>query len=123
MNKKNNSMDSIIGANSIIKGEVEVKGTIRIDGRFEGIITADWVIVGKTGSIEGKVTASAVLVSGQIIGKVFSTDFVEIKQSGKMIGDIETDRIIILEGGRFEGKSIIKRDISKKKSPELISNN
>ncbi|MBF0473563.1 MAG: polymer-forming cytoskeletal protein [Nitrospirae bacterium] len=123
MSKKNNSMDSIIGVNSIIKGEVEVKGTIRIDGRFEGIITADWVIIGKTGYVEGKVTASAVMVSGQIIGKVNSSDFVEIKETGKMIGDIETDRIIILEGGRFEGKSIVKRDMSKKKTPELISNN
>jgi cytoskeletal protein CcmA (bactofilin family) len=122
MSKKNNTMDSIIGVNSIIKGEVEVKGTIRIDGRFEGIIKADWVIIGKTGNFEGEIAASAVLVSGQLSGKVISSDFVEIKQSGKVIGDIETDRIIILEGGRFEGKSIIKRDLSKTKKPELISN-
>lgn len=122
MSKKNNSMDSIIGVNTIIKGEIEVKGTIRVDGRFEGIITADWVIIGKTGYIEGKVTAGAIMVSGEIIGKVFSSDFVEIKQTGKIIGDIETDRIIILEGGRFEGKSIIKREMSKNKKQELISN-
>ena len=44
--KNTEKLESFIGTNSAIKGDVDSKGTLRVDGVVEGNISADWVIVG-----------------------------------------------------------------------------
>ncbi|MGQ9569851.1 MAG: polymer-forming cytoskeletal protein [Thermodesulfovibrionales bacterium] len=38
-------LESFIGANSNFKGDINTKGTLRIDGNIEGNVNADWVIL------------------------------------------------------------------------------
>ena len=50
------AISSILGSDCKFTGDVDVKGTIRIDGEFDGkVMSADSVIVGKGGVIRGEI--------------------------------------------------------------------
>lgn len=39
-------LESFVGINSNFKGDMDTKGTLRIDGTMDGNVTTDWVILG-----------------------------------------------------------------------------
>lgn len=108
--KKNDKLESLIGERSEFVGNITTEGTCRIDGKFNGNIKADWVIIGEQGKITGDISARGVIVGGAIDGNIKADEIVEIKTSGKLSGDINTKKLSVAEGGIFEGRSQIKRD-------------
>lgn len=111
--KGNDRIETVIGTSSRFSGEVTVKGTLRVDGRFEGNITADRLIIGGKGYIRGDVNAGEVVVGGTIEGNITESGSVEIKAKGRITGDINTQKLAIVEGGVFEGHSVMRKDQKK----------
>ncbi len=58
-NKKHEagSLETLIGQDSIIRGEIISKGVVRLDGTLEGSIKADYLILGRSGSVKGDMAA------------------------------------------------------------------
>ena len=108
--RKNNRLESLIGPNSEFRGDITTQGTFRIDGVFSGNITADWVILGESGSIKGDITARSVIIGGKVDGNVKAEELVEIKHMGQLTGDISTRKLSVAEGGVFEGRSLVQKD-------------
>ncbi len=111
--RKNNKLEALIGPNSEFRGDITTQGTFRIDGVFSGNITADWVILGESGSINGDITARSVIIGGKVDGNVKAEELVEIKHMGQLTGDISTRKLSVAEGGVFEGRSLVQKDESK----------
>lgn len=107
--KKQPDMEVIIGPDSGIKGEINSKGTVRIDGTFEGNINAECVIIGETGAMNGDVSAKGCILGGRIIGNIHASESVEIRPKGEIRGDIYATRLIMAEGARFDGRSYMQR--------------
>ncbi|MGZ8439570.1 MAG: bactofilin family protein, partial [Candidatus Deferrimicrobiaceae bacterium] len=105
----------VIGPDSTVKGEMVVRGTVRIDGNLEGDIRADWVIVGETGRIRGNVKARAIVVGGRVDGNIEGSEIVELKDKAQVVGEICTAKLSISEGALFEGQSSMKK---RKEAPE-----
>lgn len=112
-NKNTEKLESFIGANSIFKGDIDTKGTLRIDGKMEGNVNADWVILGEKASLNGDVTARGIIVGGKIEGNLKAKEIVDIKSKGQVSGDICTNKLTIVEGGMFDGKSTMTKEESK----------
>ena len=106
--KNSDKMESLIGARSDFHGEFVVKGTLRVDGRVDGRLNADCVIVSETALIKGEVTAQRIVVGGKIEGNLRAQEIVEIAASGKILGDIFTNKLSVMEGGEFNGKVEMK---------------
>ena len=68
--KNTEKLESFIGTNSAFKGNVDSKGTLRVDGVVEGNISADWVIIGEKAHITGDITARGIVIGGKIDGNV-----------------------------------------------------
>lgn len=102
---KTDKIETFIGNNSTLKGEVNTSGTLRIDGTIEGNVTADWVVLGDRGNIKGDVSSNGVIVGGKIEGNVKAKDIIEIKNKGRVVGDILTPKLTIVEGGLIEGRA------------------
>ncbi|QWR76955.1 bactofilin family protein [Candidatus Magnetomonas plexicatena] len=103
--KKQDRIETLIGVNSEIKGVITLKGTLRVDGYFEGNVKADWVIVGEKGHIKGDMTANGVVVGGFAEGNIHASEYIEIMSKGRVLGDVFTQKLAIMEGGLFEGHS------------------
>jgi cytoskeletal protein CcmA (bactofilin family) len=110
--KNTEKLESFIGINSAFKGNVDSKGTLRVDGVVEGNISADWVIIGEKAHIRGDVTARGIVIGGKIDGDVKAKEIVEVKNKGHITGEIISKKLVIAEGGIFEGKSTMSREES-----------
>lgn len=107
--KKHPKLEVIIGNDTVIKGEMTSKGTVRIDGRFDGTLTAEAVFIGEGDYFLGDITSKTMLAAGRITGNVNSVESVEIQPRGEVCGDIYTSRLTVAEGGVFEGRSYMQK--------------
>ena len=106
MFKKNDpKLETFIGSNSSLKGNIRTQGTLRIDGTCEGEIEADWIIVGETGRLTGNAQAKCIIVGGCIDGNLKAEETVEIKSKGQVNGDISTAKLLVHDGGILNGKT------------------
>jgi len=95
---------TVISHGTTMKGMIDTKGSIFIDGRFEGILVAtEDVTIGKNGEVLGEVRAKVLTVNGMIDG-LFDVGQVNILGSGRVIGKMQYDELIIEQNGIFEGE-------------------
>ena len=111
--KNHEKLESFIGSNTVFKGEIETKGTLRVDGIVEGNIQADWVIVGGKSHITGDIIARGIVVGGRVDGNLKGKEIVEIKNKGQIHGQIFTSKLSIVEGAIFDGKSSMHAEEAK----------
>ena len=112
--KKTKELESftLIGLNSDFRGELNTKGELRVEGTINGPVNADSVILGQAATVKGEITAKRIIVEGTVEGNLKAKDFVQIKSTGKVFGEIFTDKISIMEGGVVNGKVQMKGDES-----------
>ncbi|MGQ0644567.1 MAG: bactofilin family protein [Elusimicrobiota bacterium] len=96
-------METVIGPQSHVQGTLETKGSVRVDGRLEGDVTAETLIVGETGDVRGDVTADHAVVGGKITGNVTAAGTLELQARCHVYGDIRTAHLTIADGAVFEG--------------------
>src|SRR5512137_2184012 len=104
-NRKADRLKLILGESSKITGDVEALGTIIVDGTILGNVTGEKIILGEKASVHGNIVANAIIVGGEIDGDLTGKDRVEIRSTGRVRGDIITNRLAIVEGAVFNGRS------------------
>lgn len=98
------SLNSILGQGCKVKGDIELKGTIRIDGEFEGKIDCpDTLIIGKSGVVKANVNVKNAVIGGKLFGNISADNKIELQTGSHVEGDIQTTRLVIDEGVFFEG--------------------
>lgn len=96
---------NLIGEGTIIEGKLKSAGSVRIDGRFVGEINAqDAVAVGKSGDVEGNVTAKNITIGGKVRGSLVAQEKLIFEGQAVVRGDIRTTKLVIDEGALFDGK-------------------
>lgn len=99
--------DTLIGPHSLIKGELRLSGSTRIDGRVEGNITAGadsvTVVISEGAQVQGDILAHRILVAGKVSGQIHATERVELQAQCMVQGDIKYGSIAIEHGARVMG--------------------
>jgi len=104
-----NKISTIIGAGTTVTGELESKGTIRVEGQVNGRIECeDTIVIHESGQVKADLIAGQVIISGTVEGNVFAHDRLEVANQGKVLGNITAPRISIAEGVIFEGQCAMK---------------
>lgn len=96
---------AIIGQSIQIKGELTGNEDLTIDGTVEGNIQLKDhnLTIGPNGNIKADINAKKVTIIGEIQGNVTAEETVEIRESGKLRGNITSPRLIIADGAFFKG--------------------
>ena len=106
---KNNSFTgddniTLLAKGVLLKGEIHVEGTVRIDGRLDGEIqTKGQVIIGEDGLVQGTIMAGTVVSSGRIKAKVTAIERVQLMKTATLIGEVHTPVLIMEEGAKLQG--------------------
>jgi len=116
--KSTNQMETIIGTESTVRGELSIAGTVRVDGTIEGDIEAGFVVVGESGTIRGNIRSRGTVVGGRIDGNIDSSETVELKSSARVLGEIRTAKLVMSEGALFDGLSCMKQKAEESSVPE-----
>jgi len=98
------NLNSILGPGCKVKGNIDLKGTLRIDGDFDGEINCpETLIIGKSGVVKADVKVKNAVIGGKLVGNVSATNKIELQTGSHVEGDISTARLVIDEGVFFEG--------------------
>ena len=95
---------TVIGQSIVISGEVEGNEDLIVQGTIQGKISLNSnLIVEPSGNIQADVSSQMVQINGALTGNITASEKVEIKEHGKMTGDIKAPRILIADGALFKG--------------------
>jgi cytoskeletal protein CcmA (bactofilin family) len=97
-----------IGEQSSFSGRFAVRGSLRVDGTFEGeALLVDQLAIGPTGRVRANITATSVVVEGIIIGNITASARVLLLSTARVLGDLKTPELIIQDGVVLEGRCTI----------------
>jgi cytoskeletal protein CcmA (bactofilin family) len=103
--------DTIICNNTSFKGDIASEGAMRIDGKFEGKISAKGKLtVGSTADVHAEVDAAHVAIEGGFKGTLTARDRVELTATAKVHGDIRSVKLVVAEGATLIGNVQVPPD-------------
>ena len=101
-------LETIVGANTSIRGDVRSSGGVRVDGDLEGTIDiAGNLIVGEAARVVATISAHNVQIQGTVQGDVTARRL-EVLDTGKLWGNIAVDSFVLDDGGFFRGQSAMQ---------------
>jgi len=107
-----------ISAGTEIKGTLNSSGDIRIDGAFDGkLSTGGKLVIGESAKFKGEIICKSCDVWGHLEGNIVVKELLGLKRAGYIKGDVLCQKLIIEEGGNFNGtcKMITDSEFEKKK--------
>lgn len=104
MKTQKESIKAYMGVDSVFQGTLNFKGTVHIDGKFEGeVITDDTLVVGETGVVTAEIIAGTIICKGKIRGTAQASKCIEIHSQSELVGNIKTPSLHVEVGGVFDG--------------------
>jgi cytoskeletal protein CcmA (bactofilin family) len=99
------SESTIIGPSILINGKLSGDEDLTVRGRVEGELSLTrTLIVEPSGIVKANVAVKNAVVSGVVVGNITATESVELTKEGRMVGDIRSPRVIIVDGASFRGR-------------------
>lgn len=103
MNGETQSVN-MLGAGTIIKGDIQSNGDFRVDGTLVGSIQSKGkIVIGETGNVEGEVSCRNADISGKVKAQITVSELLTLKSTAKISGEITTSKISIEPGAKFSG--------------------
>ena len=109
--KQTAQIDSLIGQNTEIKGDVVFTGGLHVDGIIKGGVVAEQgndsvLTLSERGTIEGEVNVPNVVINGTIIGDVQASGHVELASHAKVHGNVYYNLIEMAMGAEVNGNLV-----------------
>ncbi len=114
-NRSQNSIETLVGVDTQINGDVHFSGGLRVDGAIRGDVSEpnaspSTLILSENGSIEGAVTASKIVINGKVTGTVKAGQFIEMQSKARIIGDLHYKSLEMHTGAVIEGMLVYLAD-------------
>jgi cytoskeletal protein CcmA (bactofilin family) len=107
---KNLKIDTLIGADTRINGDVEFSGGLHLDGYINGNVKASTpganLRVSDRGSIEGSVLVTNIVLNGLVKGDIDAAERVELGEKARVLGNVHYSVIETAVGAQINGKLI-----------------
>lgn len=100
---ENEAISSIIDKSMLITGEIQFKGKTRIDGKINGNITGEHLILSKDGEITGDVKLSSFVCQGKYVGNIESA-ILTVKKGSSIKGKIIAGSLTVEPGASLDGQ-------------------
>jgi len=109
--KPQTQIDSLIGANATIGGDINFSGGLRIDGQVNGNVIAtpgkpSTLVLSEHARVNGEVSVTHLVSNGTINGSVSASEYLELQGKARVTGDIHYKTMQIQLGAIIEGRLI-----------------
>lgn len=107
--KSKSTIDSLIGISTSIEGNVRFEGGLRIDGKVKGNVIAEgeepsMLVISEHAKVEGEVRVAHLVVNGEIVGPVHSSELLELQPKARITGDVYYKALEMHGGALVAGK-------------------
>lgn len=105
------TIDTLIGSGSVLQGDLEFTGGLRVDGHIRGHVSAQdsnngTLVLSESGVIEGDINVPHVVVNGTVNGNISSKGHVELQANAKIQGDIHYKAVEMELGAVLNGSLV-----------------
>ncbi len=110
-NKKTTRIDSLIGSNTEIQGEVRFSGGVHIDGKIKGKVIGEndgtsLLSQSEHGEIEGEIRSPYIVINGIVNGDVHASRHIELLTNAKIKGNVYYNLVELSVGAEVNGKLV-----------------
>lgn len=102
---KEGRLSGFVGHGTTLTGETEFHAMLRVDGHLIGTVTsqAGTLIIGANGQVDANVLVAAAMINGTVNGDVIATEKLQLGRTARVLGNIQSPRLIVEEGAILEG--------------------
>ena len=112
---------TIVGSSAKLEGKFDIADSIQIECEVGGELTVGGkLVIGEKGVVNANVQTVDAIVMGVYEGNMVATGNVEIAETGRVTGNIETDSLVISKGGFFNGNVVKSKGGEAAKGPRPI---
>jgi len=107
--RKNPQIDTLVGRNTRVSGDIEFRGGFHVDGYIKGNIVAEHdtesvLSISENGTVEGSVSVPNVVLNGTVKGDVSARERVQLGTTARVIGNVYYNLIEMAIGAEINGK-------------------
>ena len=104
-------VDTVIGHQTEIHGDIHFTGGLHIDGVIRGNVSADSdteavAIVSERGRVEGELRVPSLLINGHIAGDVYASERLDLAKEARVKGDVYYSTLEMAGGAEINGKLV-----------------
>lgn len=102
---KDGRLSGFVGAGTVLTGETTFESMLRVDGHLTGRVISPegTLIIGSTGQVDANIDVGTAMVNGTINGDVIANEKIELGRTARVVGNIQSPRLIVAEGAILEG--------------------
>ena len=120
---KPSPIDSLIGAGTVIEGNITFVGGLRIDGHVKGNVKATGnkpgtLVLSEIAKVEGEIDVAHIVVNGTVAGPVRATEYVELLPKARVTGDVSYKSIEVHVGAIVMGHLVYEKPQKGEKGDE-----
>jgi len=108
--KRNPDLDSLVGSNTRLCGDVHFSGGLHIDGVVKGNVIAEgedsMVTTSERGRVEGNVHVHNIVLNGEVIGDVYALNHIELASNARVNGNVYYNLIEMAVGAEVNGSLV-----------------
>ncbi|MGZ8256534.1 MAG: bactofilin family protein [Gallionella sp.] len=109
ISKPQNRIDSLIGAGTIITGDLNFSGGMRVDGHVQGNVIAtpgkpSTLVLSELSVIDGNVHVTHLVANGVVNGAVNASEYLELQSKARITGDVSYQTMEIQLGAVIDGR-------------------
>src|SRR5436190_21190405 len=108
---KEGRLSGFVGHGTVLTGETNFQAMLRVDGQLQGTVTSDagTLIVGSHGQVDANVAVASATINGTVNGDIVASEKLHLGRTAKVVGNVQTPKIIIEEGAVLEGSCSMLR--------------
>lgn len=126
---KGTAMDTLIGRQTEVTGDLVFAGGLHVDGRVRGNVTATVdkpasLSIAESGVVEGNVQVANIVINGRVTGDIHATERLVLGSKARVVGNVHYKVLqmeagamisgqLIYQGGDGAGIALVKSDAGK----------
>ena len=104
-------VDTLIGHETEIRGDIHFNGGLHIDGVVKGNVYAEAngdsvAIISERGQVEGELRVPNLLINGYVAGDVYATERLDLAKNARVRGDVYYHTMEMAGGAEVNGKLV-----------------
>lgn len=107
---KKSDITSIVGSSTSVRGDVHFSGGLHVDGVVKGNVVAESegsvLTISDNGKVEGDVRVHNIVLNGEVVGDVYSTQHIELAPNAKVKGNVYYKVIEMSMGAAVNGSLV-----------------
>ena len=105
-------VETLIGEQTEIQGDVQFAGGLHLDGRIKGRILSTAkgaeLSIGAKGVVEGDVYAPRIVLHGRVVGHVYAAEHISLGAKAHVLGNLYYKTMEMAAGAKIMGSLVLQ---------------